>query len=82
MRGDDLVPLLTGGGRRGPDLSIRKAVLTAYDSGTHANTVTVGDVELTDLPLIGPPTLAEGDVVLLLRWRSSWAILGRVVTPS
>lgn len=82
MLGDDLVPLLNRPGSGRAAVSIRAAVLTAYNPSTHANTVTVGDTDLQDLPLIGPPDLDAGDVVLLLRWRSSWAILGRLVTPA
>ncbi len=78
---DDLVPLLTP--RPVPGVGLRKGVLAAYDTGTGANTVTVDGTDLIDLPRLDTGvTLAEGDVVLLLRYRSSWAILGRIVGPS
>lgn len=77
---EDLAPLLVP--KPQPGLGIRKAVLTAYDAGTGANTVTVDEVDLVDLPRLDTgAALAAGDVVLLLRYRSSWAILGRIVSP-
>lgn len=80
MRGDDLVPLLAAGRGRGAVLSVHTGVLTAW-TGPGANTVTVAGADLEDLPALDTGVaLAEGDVVLLLRNRSSWLILGRVAS--
>ena len=82
MRGDDLLPLLVPG-RRGQALEVHKGVLDAYDSGTGENTVSVAGGTLENLPRLDTGvTLTAGDVVVLIRLRSSWAILGRIVAPS
>lgn len=62
----------------------RQGVITAFNPATGANTVEVGGAVLEDLPiLVGGDTVnfGPGDVVILLKFRSSWAILGRVVVP-
>lgn len=82
MRGDDLVDLL----RPAPDpaVGLRQGVITAFDQTTGQNTVNVAGGVLTNLPILsGSESLeyAPGDVVVLLRLRSSWCILGRIVVP-
>lgn len=64
--------------------AFRQGVILSFDPATGANTVNVGGAVLTNLPiLVGGDTVnfAEDDVVVLLKYRSSWAILGRIVIP-
>lgn len=64
--------------------SFRQGVVLTFNPATGANTVSVGGATLTNLPiLVGGDTVnyAPGDVVILLKFRSSWAILGRIVVP-
>lgn len=63
--------------------SYRQGVIQAFNPSTGANSVKVGGATLTNLPiLVSGDTVnyAENDVVILMRYQSSWAILGRVVT--
>lgn len=59
----------------------RQGTVTAWDTDTGQNTIAVAGGVLTDLPVLessGVVNLSAGDVVQLIRSRSSWAILGRV----
>lgn len=78
MPGDDLVSLLTR--RPAPGLGLHTGQLTAFDAGPPVtNTVLVAGATLTDLPVLDTGVgLAADDVVLLLRNRTSWLILGRI----
>lgn len=65
-----------------PNDSFRQGVIVAFDPATGTNQVLVGGAVLENLPiLVGGDTVnyAEDDVVILLRYQSSWAILGRIV---
>lgn len=67
-----------------PAEPFRQGVIVAFDPATGANQVSVGGAVLVDLPiLVGGDTVnfAPGDVVILLKYRSSWAIFGRIVVP-
>lgn len=82
LPGEDLTELLQP--PAAPDSGFRQGVIRSFNASTGANTVEVAGALLTDLPLLsGSESLeyAPGNVVVLLRLRSSWAILGRVVTP-
>ena len=62
----------------------RQGVIVAFNPATGANQVRVGGATLVDLPiLVGGDTVnfQHGDTVILLRYLSSWAILGRIVVP-
>ncbi len=59
----------------------RQGTVTAWSTDTGQNTIAVAGGVLEDLPVLessGVINLAAGDVVQLIRSRSSWAILGRV----
>lgn len=67
-----------------PTESFRQGEVLTFNPATGANTVRVGGAVLTDLPiLVGGDTVnfAPGDAVILLKYKSAWAILGRVVVP-
>lgn len=64
------------------DSGFRQGVLLTYNASTGANTVNVGGAILTNLPFVlegGVFNLVPGNVVVLMKLRSAWAILGRVV---
>lgn len=66
----------------GPDVGFRQGTIVAFDPATGANTVNVAGGLLTDVALLNigdTVNLVAGDVVVLMRLRSSWAILGRLI---
>jgi len=78
--GDDLTALLGKPDR--PDSGFRQGTVLAFDPESGANTIAVAGGILTDLPVLNIGDLVlivPGDVVVLLRLRSSWAILGRIM---
>lgn len=83
MRSANLAPLIlaaAGGG----ELGFRQGTVVSWDPDTGENTIRVGGSDLADLPVLSASaiTLAPGDVVGILRYRSSWMILGSVTTSS
>lgn len=82
MIGDDLTGLLGPGD--GPEFGFRQGTVVSFNIIGGQNEIDVGGTVLTDLPFLNPggyTILQPGDVVVLVRMRSSWAILGRVTTP-
>lgn len=80
MIGDDLTGLL--GRPPAPDSGFRQGTVLTFDPESGANTISVAGGLLTDVPVLNIGDLvriAPGDVVVLLRLRSSWAILGRIL---
>lgn len=79
---DDLAPLLTPKGEG--DLGFRQGIVTAWDRDTGANMINVGGAELVNVPILNTAeavSLAAGHMVALLRFKSSYFILGRVTLP-
>lgn len=78
MRSDDLAPYMVPPGKA--DLGFRQGTLLAWDPQTGANTVEVGGTKLSNIPTLSASTLAlaAGDVVALLRYRSTFFITGRI----
>ena len=82
-RSDDLAPLFTPGAA--PAVGFRQGVVVTWDGVTFANEVTVGGSTLTNLPVLNlsdSASIVPGDVVGILTFGSSWAILGRFTVPS
>lgn len=80
---DDLAPLFVAGQGSG-DVGFRQGTVLAWDETNGTNTVDVGGAHLTDLPALNIGDfvhLAEGDVVGLLRFKTTYFILGRVILP-
>lgn len=67
-----------------PGEPFRQGEILTFNPSDGSNTVRVGGSVLADLPvLVGGDTVnfAPGDAVILLKYQSSWAILGRIVVP-
>lgn len=82
FRTEDLAPLLTPAGT--PELGFRSGLVVAWDSATGANTIEVGGSQLVDVPILNTGeaiALKAGHVVALIRFRSSYFIMGRVTLP-
>jgi hypothetical protein len=80
-RPGDLTPFLTPPPESPVDFL--QGVLTAWNAGTFANTVDFGGgLTQTDLPIVGDPAaLTVNDVVMVLRLRTRYFILGTITTP-
>lgn len=78
---DSLVPLLGVAPAAGPGLIMGR--LTAFNSTTLANTVTVLSQDRTDLPLLAPAiaTLTAPCTVLLIPFGPAYIIAGRIRVP-
>lgn len=82
FRSEDLAPLLTPAGT--PELGFRSGLVLAWDADTGANTIEVGGSQLEDVPILNTGeaiALKAGHVVALIRFRSSYFIMGRVTVP-
>lgn len=81
MIGDDLVPFFH---TDKPDWGFRQGEVVSFDAEVGTSSVRVGGSVLTDVPFLsqaGQVIYLPGDAVLLVRFKSSWAIVGRYVTP-
>ena len=79
---DDLAPLLGVGDV--PDVGFRQGQIMAWNEANGTNTVSLGGVMLADLPVLNLgefSLLQEGDIVGLLRFKTSYFILGRIIPP-
>jgi hypothetical protein len=68
--------------RSDPAEPFRQGTVLTFNAATGANTISVAGGVLTDVPMAensGVVNLAAGDAVILLKMRSSWAILGKVL---
>lgn len=82
MIGDDITTFLVRDDD--PGFGFRQGTVLAFDPTTGENTIGVAGGTLTDLPLLNigdTVNLTVGDVVVLMRLKSSWAILGRLMVP-
>jgi hypothetical protein len=80
-RPGDLTPFLEPAPENPVDFL--QGVLTAWNAGTFANTVTfAGDQTQTDLPIIGDPgALTVNDIVMVMRRYTRYFIMGTITTP-
>ncbi len=82
MRSDDLAPLLAAGPTSGLDFASGRILY--FNRATGRNGVRVNGAYLHDLPILNIAAsidLSAGDTVALLRYKSTFFILGRVVVP-
>lgn len=82
---DDLTPLLlTGNTGELPDLGFHQGVVLAWSVETGRNTIRVAGSNFEDLQMLNITealVLQPGHVVGLLRFKNTYFILGRIVTP-
>lgn len=90
MQVDDLAPLLHfiprfgGTVDRQGDLGFHQGVISAWNSITGENTINVAGGTVTNIPVMSTADsimLAVGDVVGMLRFKSTYFILGRIGPP-
>lgn len=82
MNSENLANLIAGA--PATDVEFHTGVVEAFDQATGANTVRVAGTPLVDLQMmnIGDTTnLAAGDVVQVIRIRTNYFVLGRIVPP-
>lgn len=82
MRADDLTNLFTFGGAA--DVGFHQGTVTAWNASTGANTISVAGAILTDVPILNTGeaiALKPGHVVGLLRFKSTYFVLGRITIP-
>lgn len=80
----DFVPRFAGTPDRQGDLGFHQGVVVAWDSATGANTVAVAGGEVSNIPVMSTADsimLDVGDNVGLLRFKSTYFILGRIAPP-
>lgn len=66
-------------------MSYRQGTILTFNQTTLQNTVSVGGTTLTDLPILGvaeAASLTANSVVGVMCVGSTWAIIGRMVTPN
>lgn len=87
MNADDLAPLLasTPVANTGmPDFGWHQGEVVAWNSDTGSNQIRVAGTVVADLPVLtsaGSVSLEAGTVVGVLRYRTSYFVVGRVVLP-
>lgn len=82
FRADDLVPLLFPPPSN--EVGFHQGTVLTWDSATGVNTVDVGGATLTNVPILNTGeavALKAGHVVAMIRFKSSFFILGRVTIP-
>lgn len=86
MRADDLAPLLAAaaGDAAKSDVGFHMGVIQAWNADTGENTLEVAGGIVTDVSVLSTADnimLTAGDTVGLLRFKSTYFILGRLSTP-
>ena len=79
---ETIAPLIVPPGE--PDIGFRQGIVRAWDEKTGTNEIEVGGARLTNLPCLNIGEfviLQPGDVVGLLRFKTSYFILGRITPP-
>ena len=65
-------------------VGLRTGVVTAWNSSTGANTVTVAGTTFTNLPVLyttALPSLTVGNTVHLLLVKNQYVLIGKIVSP-
>lgn len=82
MRADDLAPLLAPAGQ--PPVGFHQGQVLAWNADTGANQINVAGTVLIDVPILNTGeaiALKTGHVVGLLRFNTTYFILGRITIP-
>jgi hypothetical protein len=81
-RSADLVPILAAPRQRA--LALQQGIALAWNTTTGANTIGVGSLGVTNMPIIGGGNLATitaGDQVMVLTDGTSYYVLGKLIKP-
>lgn len=83
---DDITSLLLAGNTgEMPDLGFHQGVIIAWDVQTGDNIIRVAGSDINDIQMLNSTeslVLERGNVVGLLRFKNTYFILGRIVTPN
>lgn len=83
MISEEIAPLIAPNGSL-DNLAFHAGKVVAWNKSTGANTIEVAGTPLQDLPMLNigdTVNLAPGDVVALLRFKSTMFVVGRIVQP-
>lgn len=85
---DNLATALTaqiGAAATSGDLRFHQGLVLSWNAATGANTVSIAGTPVPDVPVLtsaGLVSLAPGDPVMVLRYKSKYFIVGRIVGPN
>lgn len=82
MKSDDLAPLFAGQDK--PDVGFHQGRVMSWNLGSSENTISMAGAVLSNVPVLNgtePLLLKEGDVVGMLRFKTSYFVLGRIIVP-
>lgn len=85
INGDITALLLAGNTGELPDLGFHQGVIQVWNSQTGENIIRVAGSDLVDLQMLNITealVLERGNVVALLRFKNTFFIMGRIVTPN
>ncbi|WP_188193450.1 hypothetical protein [Nonomuraea sp. SYSU D8015] len=80
---DDLTPLLFPPAQG--DFGFHQGKVLTWNQKTGQNTISMAGATLVDVPIMNGtevPLLQPGHVVGMLRWKSSYFVLGRIIVPN
>lgn len=83
MNSDDLTPFLKASNGK-PEVGFHQGRVMAWNQNTSKNTISMAGAVLSDVPILNgtePLILKEGDIVGMLRFKTSYFILGRIMVP-
>lgn len=83
---DDITALLLAGNTGElPELGFHQGIIVAWNNQTGQNTIRVAGTDVVDIQMLNITealVLETGHVVALLRFKNTYFILGRIVTPA
>lgn len=85
MQSDDITPLFTQPSLPLPDIGFHQGIITAWNSQTGENEIAVLGTNVPNVPMLNITealVLRPGHVVGLLRFKTNYFILGRIVVPA
>lgn len=83
LRSEDLAPLLAS--KPSQSVGLKQATVLTWDSVTGENTIDVDGSTMENLTFLSDgtiPNYVTDDVVILLTFGSTWAVLGKFLTPA
>lgn len=84
MNSDDISTLISAASKPNNDIGFHQGRVIAWDQATSKNMISMAGAVLTDVPVLNgtePLLLKEGDIVGMLRFKTSYFVLGRIIVP-